>query len=129
MQWQDFLLRYGAHSEWKAMALATGMDVEESCGTDQLCLGIKAGIVGAVHTMQELFEEKAGTGWGLLLVDTKNAFNSVNREAALWNSRVLWPRCSRFLFNTYRRYATLVLHGTPEFVLSREGVTQGDHTG
>ena len=70
-------------------------------------------------------EEKAGTGWDLVIVDAKNTFNSVNKEAALWNARVLWPRCSRFLFNTYRGYATLVLHGTSKFVLSREGVTQG----
>jgi len=41
------------------------MDVEGTCGTDQLCSGMKAGIEGAVHTTCELFEES----WGLLLVD------------------------------------------------------------
>ena len=76
--------------------------------------------------MQDLYEEKAGTGWGVLLVDARNTFNSVNRGAALWNARILWPRCSRFLFNTYQGYASLVLHGTSEYVLSKEGVTQGD---
>ena len=53
----------------KVMALATGMDVEKLCGTDQLCSGLKAGIEGAVYTMRELFEDNAGSGWGLLLVD------------------------------------------------------------
>lgn len=81
---------------------------------------LKAGIEGAVHAMQELFEENVVTGWGLLLVD------SINMEAALWNVRVLWPRCSRFLCNTYRSYATLVAHSASEYVLSKEGVTQGD---
>ena len=63
------------------MALATGMDVEEVCGTDQLCSGIKAGIEGAVHTMRELIDVNAGTGCGLLLVDAKN--NSINRPGKL----------------------------------------------
>ena len=38
--------------------------------------------------MHDLFESEAGSGWGILLVD---AFNSVNREAALWNARILCP--------------------------------------
>jgi len=66
------------------MALVTGLDVEVKCGTDQLCSGIKAGIEGAVHILWDLFEEKPGTGWGLLLMDDKNEFNSIKREDALW---------------------------------------------
>lgn len=70
----------------KVMALATGMDVEEVCKTDQLCSGLKAGSESVVHTMQDLFEENVGTGGGLLLVGARN------REAALWNVRALLPR-------------------------------------
>ena len=69
----------------KAMVLVTGVDVEEVCGVEQLCSGWKAGIEGAVHGMRELFELKSSEGVGMLLVDAKNAFNSVSREAALWN--------------------------------------------
>ena len=38
----------------------------------------------------------------------------------------MWPRCSRFLFNTYNGHAALVVRGAEEFLYSREGVTQGD---
>ena len=110
----------------KVMAAATSADVEELCGTNQLCSGLKAGIEGAVHAMNDLFEESSGEGWGLLFVDASNAFNSVSRVAALWNVRVLWPRCSCYLFNYYRGYAIQVVRGAEEHVLSREGVTQGD---
>ena len=102
------------------------VDPRDLPSVSQLCSGLKAGIEGAVHGSRELFAENAGTGWGILLIDTHNAFNSLNRVAALWNSRILWPQCSRFLFNTYRGYATLIVHGIPEVLFSREGVTQGD---
>ena len=71
-------------------------------------------------------EGGGGGGGEVLLVDAKNDFNSLNRSAALWNARVQWPRCSRFLFNTYRCYASLFLQGSSEVILSKEGVAQGD---
>ena len=58
-------------------------------------------------------------GWGFLLIDATNAFNSVNRVAALWNARVLWPSCSHFLFNTYRGYTFLLLKTSDKMLLSR----------
>ena len=101
-------------------------DLEEVCGIDQLCSGLRSGLEGSVHAVRELFDERCNLGWGLLLVDATNAFNSVNRVAALWNARVLWPRCSRYLFNTYRGYASLLLQDGSKSLLSKEGVTQGD---
>ena len=61
--------------------------------------------------MRELYQENHGTGWGLLLVDAKNVFNSLIRAAVLWNAQVLcitnFGRACIFLF-------------------SKEGVGQGE---
>jgi hypothetical protein len=108
------------------MVLATGPDVEEFCNSKQLCTGVQAGIEGAIHAMDELFSSNADKGWCMLLVDASNAFNSVNRSSALLNARFHWPRCSRFLYNTYQRESTLKVQGANELLYSREGVTQGD---
>ena len=87
----------------KAVCYATRVDVELACGSDQLCGGVKSGIEGAIHAMTSLFLQHGATsGWGVLLVDASNAFNSLHHVALLWNVRVLWPRCSRFVFNTIR---------------------------
>ena len=110
----------------KCMAEATKKDLEETCGSQQLACGVKAGIEGAVHSVEELFNSTKEDGHGLLLMDASNAFNALNRETALWNARILWPRCSRFLFNTYSGYAPLIVAGTTELLFSSEGTTQGD---
>ena len=60
------------------------------------------------------------------MVDAANAFNSLNRSAMLLHARVLWPRCARFLFNTYRGWSMLIVRGASECLYSKEGVTQGD---
>ena len=44
----------------------------------------------------------------------------------LLNVRNLWPRCARFVFNTYRGWSVLVLRGQQKFLFSKEGVTQSD---
>ena len=46
--------------------------------------------------MSALYDDHSNDGWGFLLMDAANAFNSVNRAAALWNAQVLWPSCSHF---------------------------------
>ncbi|CEM21107.1 unnamed protein product [Vitrella brassicaformis CCMP3155] len=90
----------------KCMTMVTRSDLETTCGTDQLCIGD---------------ETKR-----LLLVDASNAFNRISRPAAIWNTHVLWPRCSRYAFNTYRGFAALHLQGSAGCLWSCEGVTQGD---
>ena len=110
----------------KVMIIVTGDDVVDICGSDQLCSGVKAGIEGAVHAIQQTFQEQCGNGWGLLLSDGSNAFNSMSRPVFLWTVRILWPRCSTFLFNSYRGFAVLVIRGEQtHFLFSKEGCTQG----
>ena len=40
---------------------------------------LKAQMEGAIHAVKELFDLNCDAGWGLLLVDAKNAFNYLNR--------------------------------------------------
>lgn len=62
----------------------------------------------------------------MLVMDAENAFNSINRTALLWNIRILWPRASRFVFNTYRGWSPLIIKGHDVGLYSSEGVIQGD---
>ena len=57
------------HVLGKVVALATRANLEEVCGTDQLCSGLWAGMEGAIHAVKELFDLNCDAGWGLLLVD------------------------------------------------------------
>ena len=61
----------------------------------------------------------------ILLVDAKNAFNSLNREAALHNIQHLCPAISTLACNTYGAPARLFVFGGGELA-SQEDTTQGD---
>ena len=58
--------------------------MEITCGTSQLCGGMRAGIEVGIHAMQMQWDAD-GTleDQGFLLVDTKKAFNSQNRMMML----------------------------------------------
>ena len=45
-------------------------------------------------------------------MDAINAFNSLSRSATIWNCRVLWFNCSRFVFKSYRGFSILFIPGT-----------------
>jgi hypothetical protein len=105
------------------------------CADDQLCAGLECGAEGAIHAMADPFlpanDNASDAEHGFLTLDASNAFNSVSRVAALWNARILWPSCSRFLFNAYRGEPALHIHhgsssDTVTTIYSREGVAQGD---
>ena len=53
----------------KCMAETTKKDLEETCGSQQLACGVKAGKEGAVHAAEELFNSTKEEGHGLLLMD------------------------------------------------------------
>ena len=101
-------------------------DIQDVAGSIQLCAGQLGGAEAAVHAVRECFDRdrtEARTE-APLLVDASNAFNSLNREAALRNICHLCPSISTMLINTYRVPAELFIDG--EVIYSREGTTQGD---
>ena len=50
--------------------------------------------------MREIFNDEQTEA--VILVDASNAFNSLNRQVALHNIRIICPAFSPILINTYR---------------------------
>ena len=61
----------------------------------------------------------------ILLIDASNAFNALNRAAALHNTGILCPTMVAYAINTYRLPSRLFIVGGQE-LKSSEGTTQGD---
>ncbi len=93
----------------KTVCSVTRYDLNDTCDITQLCGGVRCGIKAAIHTVSDLFKDHEADGWGVLMIEASNAFNNINRQAALWNTRILWPSCSLFLFNTYRGWVPLIV--------------------
>ena len=101
-------------------------DITTAAGPIQTCTGVKAGIEAAIHTMRQVFENENTEA--ILLVDAENAFNNLNRKAALLNIKEICPPFYRYLQNTYQKPAKLIIPGEDKYdiILSEEGSTQGD---
>eukprot|EP00731_Ephydatia_muelleri_P007579 Em0003g1827a len=56
------------------VALLTGRDVEDDCGVEQLAMGLKASIEGAIHATTDLYDQFAsdGPGYGYFAEPTKS---------------------------------------------------------
>lgn len=108
----------------KCVTQVLKQDIQVSGGTLQMCTGVEAGIEAAIHAMQKSFNED----WceAILLVDADNAFNRLNRKVALHNIQRTCSPLFRYLNNSYNTPAKLYL-GDGSFLLSEEGVTQGDN--
>lgn len=49
---------------------------------------MKGGVEGPVQAMHVLVDLKSSEGFGMLVVDIKNAFKSISEDAASWTIRV-----------------------------------------
>ena len=97
----------------------------EAAGPLQTCAGLKSGIEASIHAMKSIFDEESTEG--LLLVDVENAFNKLNRKAAIHNIRQVCPVFHQYLANAYRIPAELIVSdsNTSAIIHSGEGTTQG----
>ena len=89
----------------KCVTKVSRQDIQESSGSLHVCAGYKSGSEAAVHAMHSLFQHEESDA--VLLEDASNAFNSLNRAAALHNIRVLYPALATFAINTHRAPARL----------------------
>ena len=61
----------------KAILTVNSDDIQQAAGTLQLFAGLAAGIKGAIHAMRHIYNNDRTEA--LLLVDTENAFHTLNR--------------------------------------------------
>ena len=107
----------------KAISWCLSQEIQEAGGPLQVSTGLKGSAEAAIHAMKTLFDQDSTDA--IILVDAANAFNRLNRQAALHNLQYLCAPFCTILINTYRNPARLFLTGGGE-ILSEEGTTQGD---
>ena len=93
-----------------------------------MCTGIRSGIEAAVHMNEKAWNDEDTEA--VLLVDANNAFNRLNRKAALHNIKEICPPIYTFLYNQYQTPAKLIVPNASindsDDLNSDEGATQGD---
>ena len=82
----------------KCVMHVTKPDVIDVSGFLQVCAGHKSGSEAAIHAMRSIFE--ANETDADLLIYASNAFNTLNRAAALHDILVLRPTLATYVTNT-----------------------------
>ena len=98
-------------------------DVLGATAPYQLCIGVPSACEAGVHAMRQLFSKE--NVQAILFVDASNAFNSLNRVAALHDVPLVCPALGSVFRNTYAKSIRLLVAGGSE-ILSTEGTCQGD---
>ena len=98
--------------------------IQLGCGTLQNFCRDNSGVEASIHAMKEIFDSDDCEA--AMLVDADNAFNRLNRAAALENIQHTCPALATYFWNTYSTPSQLFLSGG-KCILSQEGTTQGDN--
>ena len=100
-------------------------DAMKAAGSLQVCAGQEAGAEAAIHAVHNIF--KYHTTEAVLLIDTENIFNAINRKAMLHNISLICPTITTYISNCYNVPAHSFIIGGTE-ILSKEGTAQRDST-
>ena len=102
-------------------------DVRRAAGNLQVCAGQQAGGEAAIHAMREIYSQEECEA--VLLVDARNAFNTINRKTMLHNINIKCPSLGMYIENTYKEATNLFINNNGDrvkVIKSMEGTTQGD---
>ena len=69
----------------------------------QVCAGHKSGGEAAIYAMRDIF--KMDETDAVLLIDASNAFNALNRAAALHSIQVLRQTLATYVINSLREFS------------------------
>ena len=84
----------------KTIIATVKSQIVECAGPQQLYAGQRLGCDAAVHAMTQMFDQDESDA--ILLVDTENAFNSINRKVLLHNIKYLCPVLATYTINCYQ---------------------------
>jgi hypothetical protein len=96
-------------------------------GTTQLGYGVPRGCEAAVHAVRSYVENNGTPHKVLFKIDIENAFNSINRQKILDNTRAKHPSIFKFTESAYGGESTLFYNGRT--ISSAVGSQQGDPDG
>ena len=82
----------------KCVIQITKPNILDATGSLQVSAGQKSGSEAAVHAMNSMFS--ADETDAVLLIDSTNAFNTLNRAPALHNISILCPTIATFVIHT-----------------------------
>ena len=105
----------------KTVVRSQKQEIQVMAGKFQLAAGTNGGCEAAIHALNDKFSSPECHG--VLLLDARNAFNSLNRKLALYHSGVFCPIMNTFFTNLYGSPRDLYVDGN--ILRSEEGATQG----
>jgi len=91
-------------------------------------VGCPGGVEAVAHSLRDTLQKHRKSGFALLKIDFKNAFNLLNREAFVRATSKMFPGLERWTWWCYNQPPLLVYDHKREF-FSQSGVQQGDPLG
>ena len=93
----------------------------------QLCLGQKCGIQYAIHALRDQYSKPSADA--VLLIDAKNAFNSLNRKLALKNIENTCPSLLTAIKNSYSNPSKLFVNKKNNLLSRRDDPERSTSSG